>query len=195
MWQSAANPTTTHCSPTSAGPHHGCPSQSPERILWGGSKHLTPYEIPYRVAGETRCNAGVFPLLLGHPPAVSACEATSSEQLLGRGICSPSLRTGTLFCLSPYSHDPVSLRHFSTPGFFLFVSSLAIPLPPLWHQHLIFTFRLGGTEEAFPCVPPHCSPLVFGNKCDIQGSRSGQSLPGGNHTAGGRIGYPWTQSI
>lgn len=44
-------------------------------------------------------------------------------------------------------------------------------------------------------LPPHCSPLVFGNKCDIQGSRSGQSLPGGNRTAGGRIGYPWTQGI
>lgn len=44
-------------------------------------------------------------------------------------------------------------------------------------------------------LPPHCSPLVFGNKCDIQGSRSGQSLPGGNRTAGGRIGYPRTQGI
>lgn len=44
-------------------------------------------------------------------------------------------------------------------------------------------------------MPPHCSPLVFGNKCDIQGSRSGQSLPAGNHTAGGRIGYPRTQGI
>lgn len=44
-------------------------------------------------------------------------------------------------------------------------------------------------------LPPHCSPLVFGNKCDIQGSHSGQSLPGGNRTAGGRIRYPWTQGI
>lgn len=135
-----------------------------------------------------------FPSSFRHPPALSTCEATSSEELLARGVCSPSPK-GTLLCLSPYSHDPVSLRHFSTPGFFLFVSSLTIPLPPLWHGHLIFTFRLGGTEEAFPCVPPHCSTLVFGNKCDIQGSRRGQSLPGGNHTTGGHIGYPWTQGI
>ena len=158
MWQSEANPTTTHCPPISAGSHHGCPSQSPERILWGASKHLTPYEIPYRVAGERCRNNRAFPLLLRHPPAVSAREATSSEEPLGRGVCSPSLRTGTLFCLSPYSHDPVSLRHFSAPGFFLFVSPLAVPLPPLLHRHLIFTFRLGGTEEAFPCVAPTLFP-------------------------------------
>lgn len=135
-----------------------------------------------------------FPSSFRHPPALSTCEATSSEELLARRVCSPSPK-GTLLCLSPCSHDPVSLRHFSTPGFFLFVSSLTIPLPPLWHRHLIFTFRLGGTEEAFPCVPPLCSTLVFGNKCDIQGSQGGQSLPGGNHTTGGHIGYPWTQGI
>lgn len=44
-------------------------------------------------------------------------------------------------------------------------------------------------------MPLHCSPLVFGNKCDIQGSRSGQSLPGGNGSTGGRIGYQRTRGI
>lgn len=61
-------------------------------------------------------------------------------------------RKWTLFYLSLYSHDLVSLRRISAPGFFLFVSFLAVPLPPLWHRHSIFTYRLGGTEEAFPCV-------------------------------------------
>lgn len=44
-------------------------------------------------------------------------------------------------------------------------------------------------------LPSHCSLLVFGNKYDIQGSRSGQSLPGGNHTTGRHIEYPWMQGI
>lgn len=123
----------------------------------GVSKHLTLYEVLCRVAGATSRHGCVSssPQL---PAALSAHEATSSEEPLGRGICSSSPRTGTLFCLSPYSHDPVSPRHFSTPGLFLFVSALAIPLPPLHHSHLIFTFRLGGTEEAFPCIAPTLFP-------------------------------------
>lgn len=86
---------------------------------------------------------------------MSAHKATSSKDPLGRSVCSPSVRTGTLFCLSPYSHDPVSLRHCPTAGFFLFVSSLTILLPPLQHQHLILTFRLERNRGGFSLCCPH----------------------------------------
>ena len=157
MWQSEANPTTTHCPLISAGSHHGCPSQSPERILWGASKHLTPYDIPHRVARETRSNDGVFPLLIGHPPAMSACVATSSEDLLGRGICSPSPRTGTLFCLSPYSHDPVSLRLFSAPGRLLFCLLSRHSPPSSLAPAFDIYFQAGWDRGCFSL----CAPTLF----------------------------------
>lgn len=156
MWQSEANSTSTHCPPISAGSHQGCPSLSPGRVTWDYPSTLlhVQYCAGY-LEGQTLV---VLCFPFSSAPSSPVCSQGHQQGATGQRhlLILPENRDPCL--LSPYSHDPVSPRHFSTLSFFLFVSALTIPLPPLHRWHLIFTFRPGGTEEAFPCIAPTLFP-------------------------------------